>query len=59
VRGEMLNLSKSFDSKGFSEITRLRNDAVWEHRAARLKARPEIFGRRRQIEHSFGSITDG
>jgi hypothetical protein len=55
----MLNLSKSFDSKGFSEITRLRNDAVWEHRAARLKARPEIFGRRRQIEHSFGSITDG
>ena len=38
-------------------ISRLENEAVLDRMAARLKARPEILDRRREIvEHPFGSI---
>jgi hypothetical protein len=38
-------------------VSRLENEAVLDRVAARLKARPEILDRRREIvEHPFGSI---
>jgi transposase len=38
-------------------VSRLENEAVLDRMAARLKARPEILERRREIvEHPFGSI---
>ena len=38
-------------------VSRLENEAVLDRMAARLKARPEILDRRRQlVEHPFGSI---
>ena len=38
-------------------VSRLENEAVLDRMAARLKARPEILDRRREIvEHPFGSI---
>jgi transposase len=38
-------------------VSRLENEAVLDRMAARLKARPEILHRRREIvEHPFGSI---
>ena len=41
----------------FRSVSRLENEAVLERMAARLKARPDIFGRRREtVEHPFGSI---
>lgn len=39
------------------QVTRLENEAVLDRMAARLKARPEILNRRREIvEHPFGTI---
>jgi hypothetical protein len=38
-------------------VSRLENEAVLDRMAARLKARPEILDRRREIvEHPFGSV---
>ncbi len=38
-------------------VSRLENEAVLDRMSARLKARPEILDRRREIvEHPFGSI---
>jgi Transposase DDE domain len=38
-------------------VSRLENEAVLQRMAARLKARPDILGRRREtVEHPFGSI---
>jgi hypothetical protein len=38
-------------------VSRLENEAVLDWMAARLKARPEILDRRRElVEHPFGSI---
>jgi transposase len=38
-------------------VSRLENEAVLDRMAARLKARPEILDRRREmVEHPFGSI---
>ena len=38
-------------------VSRLENEAVLDRMAARLKARPEILARRRElVEHPFGSI---
>jgi Transposase DDE domain len=38
-------------------VSRLKNEAVLDRMAARLKARPEILDRRRElVEHPFGSI---
>src|SRR4030081_1101475 len=38
-------------------FSRLENEAVLDRMAARLKARPEILDRRREmVEHPFGSI---
>src|SRR6202023_402450 len=39
------------------KVSRLENEAVLDRMAARLKARPEILDRRREmVEHPFGSI---
>ena len=39
------------------KVSRLENEAVLDRMAARLKARPEILDRRREIvEHPFGTI---
>ena len=41
----------------FRKVSRLENEAVLDRMAARLKARPEILDRRREVvEHPFGSI---
>ena len=41
----------------YRKVSRLENEAVLDRMAARLKARPEILDRRREIvEHPFGSI---
>jgi hypothetical protein len=38
-------------------VSRLENEAVLDRMAGRLKARPEILDRRREVvEHPFGSI---
>ena len=38
-------------------VSRLENEAALDRMAARLKARPEILDRRREIvEHPFGTI---
>ena len=42
---------------GRRRVSRLENEAVLDQMAARLKARPEILDRRREIvEHPFGGI---
>ena len=39
------------------QVTRLENEAVLDRVAARLKARPWVLDRRREVvEHPFGSI---
>ena len=44
-------------TKSFRRVSRLENEAVLDRMAARLKARPDILGRRREtVEHPFGSI---
>jgi hypothetical protein len=44
-------------TKDFRKVSRLENEAVLDRMAARLRARPEILDRRREIvEHPFGSI---
>jgi hypothetical protein len=45
-------------TNGYRKVSsRLQNEAVLDRMAARLKARPEILDRRREIvEHPFGSI---
>jgi transposase len=44
-------------TNGYRKVSRLENEAVLDRMAARLKARPEILDRRREIvEHPFGSI---
>jgi transposase len=44
-------------TKDFRKVSRLENEAVLDRMAARLKARPEILDRRREVvEHPFGSI---
>ena len=41
----------------YRQVSRLENEAVLDRMAARLKARPEILDRRREIvEHPFGTI---
>ena len=41
----------------FRKVSRLENEAVLDRMAVRLKARPEILDRRREVvEHPFGSI---
>jgi transposase/IS5 family transposase len=41
----------------FRKVSRLENEAVLDRMAARLKAKPDILERRREIvEHPFGSI---
>jgi transposase len=41
----------------FRKVSRLENEAVLDRMAERLKARPEILDRRRElVEHPFGSI---
>jgi len=41
----------------YRKVSRLENEVVLDRMAARLKARPEILDRRREIvEHPFGSI---
>ena len=48
---------KSRCTKDYRKVSRLENEAVLDRMAARLKARPEIFDRRREmVEHPFGSI---
>ncbi|HEV2039203.1 MAG TPA: IS1182 family transposase, partial [Casimicrobiaceae bacterium] len=44
-------------TKDYRKVSRLENEAVLDRMAARLKARPEILDRRREmVEHPFGSI---
>jgi transposase len=44
-------------TNSFRRVSRLENEAVLDRMAARLKARPEILGARRDaVEHPFGSI---
>ena len=44
-------------TKEFRKVSRLENEAVLDRMAERLKTRPEILDRRREIvEHPFGSI---
>ena len=44
-------------TKDFRKVSRLENEAVLDRMAARLKVRPEILDRRREVvEHPFGSI---
>ena len=44
-------------SNNVRAVSRLENEAVLDRMAERLKARPEIVARRREIvEHPFGSI---
>ena len=41
----------------FRKVSRLENEAALDRMAERLKARPEILDRRREVvEHPFGSI---
>jgi transposase len=48
---------KSRCTKDYRKVSRLENEAVLDRMAARLKARPDILDRRREIvEHPFGSI---
>ena len=48
---------KSRCTKNYRKVSRLENEAVLDRMAARLKARPEILDRRREmVEHPFGSI---
>jgi Transposase DDE domain len=48
---------KSRCTKDYRKVSRLENEAVLDRVAARLKARPEILDRRREmVEHPFGSI---
>src|SRR2546421_2294316 len=48
---------KSRCTKDYRKVSRLENEAVLDRMAARLKARPEILDRRREmVEHPFGSI---
>jgi hypothetical protein len=48
---------KSRCTKDYRKVSRLENEAVLDRMAARLKARPEILDRRREIvEHPFGTI---
>jgi hypothetical protein len=42
--------------QGLLQVSRLENEAVLDRLAARLKARPKILDRRREMEHPFGSI---
>jgi Transposase DDE domain len=44
-------------TKDFRAVSRLENEDALDRMAARLKARPDILTRRREIvEHPFGSI---
>jgi transposase len=44
-------------TKGFRKVSRLENEAALDRMAERLKERPDILDRRREIvEHPFGSI---
>ena len=44
-------------TKDYRKVSRLENEAVLDRMAERLKARPEILNRRREIvEHPFGTI---
>src|ERR1700704_486406 len=48
---------KSRCTKDYRKVSRLENEAMLDRMAARLKARPEILDRRREmVEHPFGSI---
>ncbi len=48
---------KSRCTKNYRKVSRLENEAVLDRMAARLKARPEILDRRRDmVEHPFDSI---
>ena len=48
---------KSRCTKDYRKVSRLENEEVLDRMAARLKARPEILDRRREmVEHPFGSI---
>ncbi|MGH6831306.1 MAG: transposase [Methylocella sp.] len=48
---------KSRCTKDYRKVSRRENEAVLDRMAARLKARPEILDRRREmVEHPFGSI---
>jgi Transposase DDE domain len=48
---------KSRCTKDYRKVSRLENEEVLDRMAARLKARPEILNRRREmVEHPFGSI---
>jgi transposase len=48
---------KSRCTKNYRKVSRLENEAVLDRMAARLKARPEILDRRREmVEHPFDSI---
>lgn len=48
---------KSRCTKDYRKVSRLENEAVLDRMAERLKARPEILNRRREIvEHPFGTI---
>jgi Transposase DDE domain len=49
-----------YRTKDYRKASRLENEAVLDRMAARLKARPDILDRRREIvEHPFGSIKQG
>jgi hypothetical protein len=51
---------KSRCTKDYRKVSRLENEAVLERMAARLKARPKILDRRREmVEHPFGSTSNG
>jgi transposase len=44
-------------TNSFRRVSRLENEAVLDRMAARLKARPDVLGcRRESVEHPFGSI---
>ena len=44
-------------TKNVRSVSRLENEAALERMAARLKARPDILNRRREVvEHPFGTI---
>jgi hypothetical protein len=48
---------KSRCTNDYRKVSRLENEAVLDRMAARLKARPKILDRRREmVEHPFGSI---
>jgi transposase len=44
-------------TNGYRKVSRMENEATLDRMAARLKARPDILARRREVvEHPFGSI---